>query len=145
MSEIKATDTQEIVVSELLPPLELTLWMSALLVMAISTMIAGLLIAGYHHFVAKRDAGFVVVDIASIVKAREVQFTELLSRPGVGDQERMQAYQLVSRMGPEIEKAIQELQKECACTIMVKSAVIAGPTRDLTGRLREMLGIGSGE
>jgi len=99
------------------------------------------LIAIYHFWLARPSAGFAVVDIASVVRVKEAEFTALLSRPEVSDKERMAAYQLVSRMGPEIERAVGELQKECACTIIVKSAVIAGVAEDLTPRLKEMLGM----
>lgn len=99
------------------------------------------LIAIYHFWLARPSAGFAVVDIASVVKVKEAEFTALLSRPEVSDKERMAAYQMVSRMGPEIERAVGELQKECACTIIVKSAVIAGAAEDLTPRLKEMLGM----
>lgn len=99
------------------------------------------LIAIYHFWLARPSAGFAVVDIASVVRVKEAEFTALLSRPEVSDKERMAAYQLVSRMGPEIERAVGELQKECACTIIVKSAVIAGAAEDLTPRLKEKLGI----
>lgn len=99
------------------------------------------LIAIYHFWLARPSAGIAVVDIASVVRVKEAEFTALLSRPEVSDKERMAAYQLVSRMGPEIERAVGELQKECACTIIVKSAVIAGAAEDLTPRLKEMLGM----
>jgi len=99
------------------------------------------LIAIYHFWLARPSAGFAVVDIASVVRVKEAEFTALLSRPEVSDKERMAAYQLVSRIGPEIERAVGELQKECACTIIVKSAVIAGAAEDLTPRLKEMLGM----
>ena len=99
------------------------------------------LIAIYHFWLARPSAGIAVVDIASVVRVKEAEFTALLSRPEVSDKERMAAYQLVSRIGPEIERAVGELQKECACTIIVKSAVIAGAAEDLTPRLKEKLGI----
>lgn len=98
-------------------------------------------LAAYHFWLAKPEAGFAVVDIASIVKIKEAEFTALLSRPNVSDDDRRAAYQLVSRVGPDIEKAVEALQKECGCTILVKSAVIAGPAEDLTPRLKAMLGM----
>jgi hypothetical protein len=99
------------------------------------------LIALYHFWLAKPAAGFAVVDINSVVKIKEAEFTALLSRPGVGDRDRIAAYQLVSQMGPQIDRAVGELQKDCACTILVKSAVIAGPAEDLTAQLKEKLGM----
>jgi hypothetical protein len=60
----------------------------------------------------------------------------LLSRPNVSDEDREAAYLMVSRIGPAIERAVDRLQKECGCTIVVKSAVIAGAAEDLTPRLK---------
>ncbi|MBN8762009.1 MAG: hypothetical protein J0I63_01440 [Thiobacillus sp.] len=73
-------------------------------------------LAAYHFWLAKPTAGFAVVDLAS----------------------------MVSRIGPAIEHAVDRLQKECGCTIVVKSAVIAGPAEDLTPRLKAMLGMSTG-
>ena len=98
-------------------------------------------IGAYHFLLGKPSVGFAVVDIASVVKVKEAEFTAMLSHPNVSDADRQAAYQLVSRIGPEIERAVGELQKECACTIIVKSAVIAGAAEDLTPRLKEMLGM----
>jgi hypothetical protein len=90
------------------------------------------------------DRGFAVVDLASVVKIKETEFTTLLSHPNVSDEDRKAAYLMVSRIGPAIEHAVDRLQKECGCTIMVKSAVIAGPADDLTPRLKAMLGMSTG-
>lgn len=101
----------------------------------------GIMLAVYHFAFAPKEAAFAVVDLAAAVKVREAEFAQLLSGPNVGDRERQQAFHLVQNIGPEIEKAIQRLQKECECVIVVKSAVVAGPATDLTPRLLAHLGI----
>ena len=111
------------------------------LILMAATLVSAALISVYHFWLAKPAARFAVVDIASVVKVKEAEFTALLLRPEVSDKERMAAYQLVSRIGPEIEHAVGELQKECACTIIVKSAVIAGAAEDMTPRLKGKLGM----
>ena len=113
---------------------------SALLLL-LATLISAALITVYHFWLAKPAGNFAVVDIASVVKIKESQFTALLSGPQVTDKERIAAYQLVSGIGPQIEQAIGELQKECDCSIIVKSAMIAGSAEDLTPRLKALLGI----
>lgn len=115
-------------------------WISLLMALLVTT---GTL-AAYHFWLAKPTAGFAVVDLASVVKIKETEFTTLLSRPNVSDEDRKAAYLMVSRIGPSIESAVDRLQKECGCTIVVKSAVIAGPAEDLTPRLKAMLGMSTG-
>lgn len=110
----------------------------------VTLLVTSASLAAYHFLLAKPAAGFAVVDIASVVKVKEAEFTSMLSRPNVNDQDRQAAFQLVSRIGPEIERAVGVLQKECGCTIVVKSAVIAGPAEDLTPRLKELLGMSPG-
>jgi hypothetical protein len=115
-------------------------WISLLMALLVTTVT----LAAYHFWLAKPTAGFAVVDLASVVKIKETEFTSLLSRPNVSDEDRKAAYLMVSRIGPAIERAVDRLQKECGCTIVVKSAVIAGPAEDLTPRLKAMLGMSTG-
>ena len=115
-------------------------WISLLMALLVTTVT----LAAYHFWLAKPTAGFAVVDLASVVKIKETEFTTLLSRPNVSDEDREAAYLMVSRIGPAIERAVDRLQKECGCTIVVKSAVIAGPAKDLTPRLKAMLGMSPG-
>lgn len=116
------------------------LWISLLMALLVTTVT----LAAYHLWLAKPTAGFAVVDLASVVKIKETEFTTLLSRPNVSDEDRKAAYLIVRRIGPAIERAVDRLQKECRCTIVVKSAVIAGPAEDLTPRLKAMLGMSTG-
>lgn len=116
------------------------LWISLLMALLVTTVT----LAAYHLWLAKPTAGFAVLDLASVVKIKETEFTTLLSRPNVSDEDRKAAYLIVRRIGPAIERAVDRLQKECRCTIVVKSAVIAGPAEDLTPRLKAMLGMSTG-
>lgn len=106
--------------------------------LVIVTSLSQLLI--YHHYFAKSSA-VATVDISAIVKVREQQFTALVSRANATDADRQAAYAMVSNIGPEIEQAIARIQKECACTLLVKSAVLAGNTQDYTNVIKEQLGM----
>jgi hypothetical protein len=75
------------------------------------------------------------------VKIYELQFTQLIARPNVTDKEREEAYNLVSHVGPNIEKGIYVLQQQCGCVVLVKSAVLAGSAIDMTDDLKKILGI----
>jgi len=112
------------------------------LVLSVVALMAGSVLAwmAWHA----RVPSFSTVDIADVVKEKEAQFTALLSKPSVSDADRQAAYLLVQKLGPEIEQAVARIQRECSCTLLVKSAVVAGASSDLTPRLRELLGMQGG-
>lgn len=111
---------------------------AALLAVAVTASIAAAVLS-WMAFKHASAAPFATVDIAAFVKEKEAQFTALLSKPSVSDADRQAAFIMVQKLGPEIERAVSRLQQECGCTILVKSAVVAGPSSDLTPRLRELL------
>lgn len=139
-AEVPATEDQAGTQPEMGGDFLMVSWISLLMALLVSTVT----LAAYHLWLAKPTAGFAVVDLASVVKIKETEFTTLLSRPNVSDEDRKAAYLMVSRIGPAIEHAVDRLEKECGCTIVVKSAVIAGPAEDLTPRLKAMLGMSTG-
>ena len=138
--EAPATEDQAGAQAEMGGDFLMVSWISLLMALLVTTVT----LAAYHFWLAKPTAGFAVVDLASVVKIKETEFTTLLSRPNVSDEDRKAAYLMVSRIGPAIEHAVDRLQKDCGCTIVVKSAVIAGPAEDLTPRLKAMLGMSPG-
>jgi hypothetical protein len=94
----------------------------------------------YFH-VHHKTGAIATVDLSEIVKIYEIQFTSLVARPNVTDKEREEAYSIVSQIGPNIEKGINVLQQRCGCTVLVKSAVLAGSAMDMTDDLKKILGI----
>lgn len=105
------------------------------------SMLVGAFFVYHFSFVRPGMTGYATVDISAAVRHREAQFTALLTSKTVNDRDREAAYRLVQGIGPEIEKAVATLQTECNCTILVKSAVVAGPALDLTPRLLQLMGI----
>lgn len=138
--DVPATEDQAGAQPEVRGDFLMVSWISLLMALFVTTVT----LAAYHFWLAKPTAGFAVVDLASVVKIKETEFTTLLSRPNVSDEDRKAAYLIVSRIGPAIEHAVDRLQKDCGCTIVVKSAVIAGPAEDLTPHLKAMLGMSPG-
>lgn len=118
-------------------------WLPALVAFLLSIAITVAIVMFYHHRYSA-SGSYATVDIGLIVKERETQFAALLSKPDVRDQDRQAAFRLVQKLGPEIERSVGLLQQECKCTILVKSAVIAGPAIDLTARLREIMASAGG-
>lgn len=139
-AEVPAAEDQAVAQPEMRGEFLMVSWISLLMALLVSTVT----LAAYHFWLAKPTAGFAVVDLASVVKIKETEFTTLLSRPNVSDEDRKAAYLMVNRIGPAIEHAVDRLQKDCGCTIVVKSAVITGPAEDLTPRLKAMLGMSPG-
>jgi Type-F conjugative transfer system protein (TrbI_Ftype) len=108
------------------------MWVS----LVVSLLVAACALAAYHGL-ARRELA--TVDLAEIVRIKQMQFTEFLSRPEASDADRAAALDLVARLGPSIDAAVERLQQECGCAILVKGAVVGGVTRDLTERLKEKL------
>ena len=112
-----------------------------------SVLLSGLLTSAllgvyYWYFQVHHKTGAIAtVDLSEVVKIYEIQFTNLIARPSVTDKEREDAYNLVSQVGPNIEKGINVLQQQCGCAVLVKSAVLAGSAMDMTDDLKKILGI----
>lgn len=115
-------------------------WKPAAVAVLISGLISSTSLAAYH-MLFRSSGSLATVDLAEIVKIREIQFTNLVNRPNATDKERVEAWNLVNRIGPEIEQALEALQQDCECTLVVKSAVVAGPHEDMTEALKERLGM----
>jgi hypothetical protein len=109
----------------------------------LSGLLTSVMLGAYYWYfhVHHKTGAIATVDLSEVVKIYELQFTSLLARPNVTDKERQDAYNIVSQVGPNIEKAINALQQQCGCTVLVKSAVLAGSTTDMTDDLKKLLGL----
>lgn len=101
------------------------------------------LVAVAYHVLTRSNAPLPIatVDLQSVVEAKELQFTEIVTRAGATDVDRERAYQLVSRLGDELEVAVGELRNECRCLVLVRAAVVGSSQNDLTAALRKKLGV----
>lgn len=127
--------------SDLLSPNTQGLSKSNLLGLWVLMVITTLCLLAIYHLNFKSASAIGTVDIAAIVKIKEQQFTELLSRSNTTDTDRQAAYSLVNSIGPDIERALEVVQKKCGCTLVVKNAVLAGSASDYTDMLKEQLGM----
>lgn len=106
--------------------------------LACSTLVA----VGYHMLTrAHAPLPIATVDLQSVVEAKELQFTDIVTRTGATDADRDQAYQLVSKLGGELEAAVNELRRECNCLVLVRAAVVGSAQSDLTAALRQKMGV----
>ncbi len=95
----------------------------------------------YDRFGAPRPTEFATVSLQSVLEIKEAQFTELLMSPALSDTERTSAMKVVEELGPQLERAIDELRRECRCVLLVREAVIGRGERDLTPALLAKLGV----
>jgi hypothetical protein len=101
---------------------------------------AGALLA-YHYWVAipgQQKVGF--VDVAEILRLKELEVSARMTQGG-RDAEG-EAYDAVTRFSADLEAALDDLQQECACTLLVRTAVVKpGKSEDLTPEAKQRLGI----
>lgn len=98
------------------------------------------MLTAYHYKFANKKTGVAVVDVAEVVTIQQEQFVELLSSANVTDKDREQSFLMVSSFGERMKAAIGEIQEECGCTLVVKSAVI-GTVADYTDSLKAKMGM----
>ena len=78
-----------------------------------------------------------VVDVAEVYRAKEAEFTQTLTKAS-SEEDRQQALLMARAFAQRLPIALEELPRECACLVLIKTAV-AGPmpnTIDLTAQLR---------
>jgi hypothetical protein len=102
----------------------------------VSALVAGAALAAFDRWVLRPALAIGTVDLAEIYRAKEAQFTRLLTAPG-GEDERQQALALARSFSERLPAALDELPLECGCLVVVRTAVVGSPyARDLTGLLR---------
>jgi hypothetical protein len=118
-------------------------WMGMLVNVAISLVLVIAVLAAYHFmFVVPNKQKFAVIDIAEVLQLKELEVTAASSGQGVTDAHRGEAFESITKFASSIEQAIAELQHDCACTLLVRAAVIKSPeTDDLTPALKQKLGM----
>ena len=97
-------------------------------------------LAAYDRQVVRPGQRVGVVDVGEVYRLKEAEFSQLLTRAG-GDAEREQALAMARRFSQRLPQALEELPRDCACLVVLKSA-LAGPTPqtvDLTALLQHKL------
>lgn len=114
---------------------------------AIQTMITlvlvGVVLFAYHHFyVAPNKQRIAVLDVREILELKQMQLATDASRPGLTDSERSEIFDKIGTFSGELERAVEDLQAQCGCTLLVRAAVVRPGTDDLTTELKVRLGLG---
>jgi hypothetical protein len=101
---------------------------------AITVAVAAL--AVYDRFIARSALIVGVVDIATVYRAKEAEFTRLITS-ATSDEERRLALEMARAFSRRLPAALAELPNECACLVVLKSAIAGAPASlDLTPALR---------
>jgi hypothetical protein len=105
-------------------------------------MVGGALIAGVVLIAgASKQPPLAVMDLNEVMEIEQTRLTLMVSKKGTTDEERMKAYTKVKAFGEELSKAIREVQAECKCTLLNRSAYIGEVPRDYTPELKAKLGM----
>ena len=113
------------------------------LIGGLAGMLAGGLIAGVVLIAgaAKQPAPLAVMDLNEVMEIEQTRLTLMVSKKGTTDEDRMKAYTRVKGFGDELSKAIREIQQECKCTLLNRSAYIGDVPKDYTPELKTKLGM----
>ena len=102
----------------------------------VSAGVAGAGLAAYDRWVLRPALAIGTVDLAEVYRAKEDQFTRLLTGAGSED-ERQQALALARSFSQRLPAALDELPRECDCLVVLRTAVVGSPhAQDLTPALR---------
>ena len=83
-------------------------------------------LAAYDRAVVRPAQRVGVVDVGEVYRQKEAEFTQLLTR-ATTDADREKAFALARNFSQRLPAALEELPRDCACLVVLKSAV-AGPT-----------------
>jgi len=112
---------------------------------ALHALLLLLALIAYDRYARMRELRVAVVDVAAVYRAKEVQFTALLTQPGSA----AHAPQLAADFARRLPQALAEIATECQCLLLTR-AVLAGqpapgagnravPVADWTATLQQKL------
>ena len=100
----------------------------------------------YHHYFAPRPQKFAVLDLHHIVEAKEIEFTAMLGKPNVNDDDRKRAMDLVAGIEPQLKQVLIQVRAECDCEILVKAAALTSDNiPDITKHVAKLMKINDQE
>ncbi|PZQ02071.1 MAG: hypothetical protein DI587_03450 [Variovorax paradoxus] len=102
----------------------------------VSAAVVGSALLAYDRWVLRPALVIGIVDLSEVYRAKEAQFTQLMTAPA-GEDERQRALALARSFSQRLPAALDELPRECGCLVVVRTAVVGSPqARDLTPTLR---------
>lgn len=107
----------------------------------LSVLVALSALTLYDHYVLRPRQQVATVALRDLLELKQLQVTIALTRPGVTDREREAGYDEIAGFAKRLETALDELSMQCACTILVRDAVVKTHGADLTSELARRLGV----
>lgn len=103
----------------------------------LTAMLVAFALAAYDRWVLRPALRIGVVDVGEVYRQKEAEFTVILTKAG-SDEERQQAIAMARTFSKRLPIALDDLSRECACIVLLKSAVAGNTPRivDLTALLR---------
>lgn len=95
---------------------------------------------GYLKFLDK-ETKFAVVNIEEIMEAKQIQLASMVAKQGLSDKDRGAAYEMAANFGGDLHEALKKTHQECGCLILTSGAVVSTDTLNLTGRVKELVGL----
>jgi len=121
------------------PPVAGRIGLAAILVHAgFAVLIVLGMLTAYDRAVVRPAQRVGVVDVGEVYRQKEAEFTQLLTR-ATTEADREKAFALARSFAQRLPAALEELPRDCACLVVLKSAV-AGRTPqtvDLTVLLQQ--------
>lgn len=95
-------------------------------------------LAAYDRVVVRPAQRVGVVDVSEVYRQKEAEFTQILTR-ATTDADREKAFAMARNFSQRLPAALEELPRDCACLVVLKSAVAGSTpqTVDLTALLQQ--------
>lgn len=114
-------------------------WADYAMTLLIGLVSALVVTVAYHYFVSSQNKlNMGTIDVAEVMQIKELQLTLAVSKKGVSDVDRAAAYDSIKTFAKDLESAIDSIQTDCNCVILVKAAVVKG-LPDHTASLKKKL------
>lgn len=109
--------------------------------LALASLAAALTV--YHARWVQPTQTIGVVDISEIYRAKEREYSNMLTKAGVTEESQHRAQEMAGQFAAALPKALTEMPAECQCLVLLRSAVVGDTpaTVDLTPLLRRKLGM----
>jgi hypothetical protein len=97
----------------------------------------------YHYLSSDRLNRFGVVDLASVYREKEQQFSRLIAKEDATEEDRKKAVAAAQEFAQTLPAALTSLSNECGCVVLLGNAVASrtAQVQDLTPLLRAKVGM----
>lgn len=109
--------------------------------LGLALVVCAVSLSAYHVAFYTPPVKIATIDIEAVIEAKQLQFAEIVARPGASDADRDRALSMVDAIGPELNAAVTDLVNQCGCLLLVKAAVVGQAAVDFTEQLKTRLNV----